>query len=196
MTVHKEKLRNIIDKIHPLKKECWNELEKFWSLRKINRNEYYSKEGETFKQLSFLCSGILRAYHTDDMGNEWNEHFFVKNEFVTSGVSPEIKNITNIQSLSESVILTIPIMKLIEISNRHSEINEFIQKLSFKCLENRQKREFILQSNNTINRYTFFKQTFSDVETKIQDFHIASYIGTSPTQLSRIKKKINMQLHM
>ncbi len=196
MTIYKEKLRNRIDKIHPLKEECWNELEKFWTLYKINRYDYYSKEGETFKQLSFLCSGILRAYYTDDMGNEWNEHFFMENEFVTSGVSPEVKNVTNIQSLSESAILSIPFRKLIEISNKYPEINVFVQKMSFKCLENRQKREFIFQSNDATNRYTLFKQTFSDLETKIPDFHIASYIGTSPTQLSRIKKKLKMQLHM
>lgn len=196
MDIFKRKLKIAIEKIQPLKNNCWKEIENIIVLHKLNQKEYYSRQGEALKHLGFLCSGTLRAYYIDDKGNEWTEHFFIKNDFVTSGTSPMIKNITNVQALSESYILAIPFSKLIEISDNHPEINIFIQKLSFKCLENRQKREFLLQSKDALNIYHYFKHTFPGLEEEINHYHIASYIGVSPTQFSRIKKKIKLQLHM
>ena len=39
-------------------------------------------------------------------------------------------------------------------------------------------------------RYLVFQQEFPDVERQIPQYHIASYLGISPTQLSRVKRKL------
>ncbi len=189
MNNYRESFKIALDEISPIGDECWRELEKLIVIRKLKRKEFFSQEGESFKSISLLFLGVLRMYYIDVDGNEWNEHFFVKNDFVTSGVSPELKNISNIQAITESNILSISFNNFIELSDKYPEIGVFVQRLSFKCLANRQKREQVLQSNDALTAYHFFQSNFPYLEDEIQQFHIASYIGVSPTQLSRIKKK-------
>ncbi|MOA17990.1 hypothetical protein D3C78_1382750 [compost metagenome] len=39
-------------------------------------------------------------------------------------------------------------------------------------------------------RYELFQQKFPDLEQLIPQYHIASYLGITPTQLSRIRRKL------
>lgn len=186
----KEQFRIALDRIYPLENDCWSRIESIIYLKKLAENEYFSVEGQGLRELGFLYSGILRVFYLTDKGHEWNEAFLLKNDFVASGVSPEKKSITNIQALSEVLILCIPYDLLIQISTEFPQLNIFIQKLSFRCLEQRQNREIRLQSEDAMSRYLLFRDTFPNLEDEIQHYHIASYLGISPTQLSRLRKKI------
>ncbi len=185
-----------IKKIHPISEQCMMELDKLMIIRKLKHLDYYSTEGGSLSYLSFVCKGILRAYHTDIDGNDWNDFFYREEDFLTAGVSPYIPNAFSVQALSDSEVIDISFEKLEMISSRYPEINIFIQKLSYKCLENRQKREQLLQAKDAVGIYYFFRDKFPGLENKIPQYHIASYIGISPTQLSRIKTKLKNQLHM
>ncbi len=186
----KKRLRTSIDHIYPLSNECWSEIEPFIYAKELAKNEYFSKEGRFVRELGFIINGILRIFYLNEKGEEWNKHFLQKNDFVASGVSPEKKSITNIQALSKALILCIPYAELINIAARHKEIHLFIQKLTFEYLEKKQEREIRLLSEEALSNYLWFRKTYPDLENKIRHYHIASYLGITPTQLSRLRKKI------
>ena len=126
----------------------------------------------------------------NDKGEEWNKHFLQENDFIASSISPEKKSITNIQALSKVLVLCIPYVKLMEIANKYKQINIFIQKLTFEYLEQKQKREIRLLSEEAMSNYLIFKKDFPNLEKGIPHYHIASYLGITPTQLSRLRKKL------
>jgi len=190
------KLRTSIDKIYPLGNECWSEIEPLIYIKELDKNEYFSKEGQLTRDLGLISNGILRVFYLNEKGEEWNKLFLQKNDFVAAGISPERKSITNIQALSKTCILCIPYAELIKISTRHKEINSFIQKLTFEYLEQKQSREIRLLSEEAMSNYLLFRKTFPDLENKIPQYHIASYLGITPTQLSRLRKKMNAHQHM
>ncbi len=193
---HKIRLRKSIDEIHQLGNKCWSEVEPLIYIKELNKNEHFSKEGQLTTDLGFIHSGILRIYYLNDRGEEWNKHFLQENDFVASSISPEKKSITNIQALTQTIILCIPYSEFASLSTKYEEINLFIQKLTFSYLEKKQDREIRLLSEKAINNYLAFKKVYPDLENKIQHYHIASYLGITPTQLSRIRKKINTRQHM
>ncbi len=193
---HKIQLRTSIDKIYPLGNECWSEIEPFIYIKELIKDEYFSKEGQSIRDLGLISNGILRIFYLNDKGEEWNKLFLQKNDFVAAGISLEKKSITNIQALSKTFILCIPYAELIRISTRHNEINLFIQKLTVAYLEQKQVREISLLSEEAMSNYLLFRKTFPDLENKISQYHIASYLGITPTQLSRLRKKMNKYQHM
>ena len=77
-----------------------------------------------------------------------------------------------------------------KIANKHKQINVFIQKLTFEYLEQKQDREIRLLSEEAMSNYLMFRENFPDLENKIPHYHIASYLGITPTQLSRLRKKL------
>jgi CRP-like cAMP-binding protein len=187
---HKIQIRKSIDNIYRIGNDCWSELEPLIYIKELDKNDYFSKEGQSTKDLGFIFNGILRIYYLNDKGEEWNKHFLQENDFVASSISPEKKSITNIQALTESIILCIPYSELMKLSTKYNEINSFIQKLTFSYLEQKQNREISLLSEESKNNYLTFKKSYPDLENKIQHYHIASYLGITPTQLSRLRKKI------
>lgn len=193
---HKMQLRTSIDRIYPLGNECWSEIEPFIYIKELDKNEYFSKEGQLTRDLGLISNGILRVFYLNEKGEEWNKLFLQKNDFVAAGISPERKSITNIQALSKAIIICIPYAELTKISTRHKEISSFIQKLTFAYLEQKQEREIRLLSEEAMNNYLLFRNAFPDLENKIQQYHIASYLGITPTQLSRLRKKMNSHQHM
>ncbi len=193
---HKIQLRNSTDRVYPLGNECWSEIEPLIYTKELDKNEYFSKEGQLTRELGLISNGILRVFYLNEKGEEWNKLFLQKDDFVAAGISPEKESIINIQALSKTLILCIPYAELIKISTRHKEINSFIQKLTFAYLEQKQVREIRLLSEEAMSNYLMFRNTFPDLENKIPQYHIASYLGITPTQLSRLKKKMNAHQHM
>ena len=187
---HKIQLKTAMDSIHPLGEKCWSEIESLVYIKKLDKNEYYSKEGQLTKDLGFICNGILRIFYLNDKGEEWNKHFLQESDFVASSISPEKKSITSIQALSKALILCIPYTELMKIANKHKQINAFKQNLTFQYLEKKQEREIRLLSEEAVSNYLFFRKNYPDLENIIPQYHIASYLGITPTQLSRLRKKL------
>ena len=190
---HIEFLREAINKVYPISNDCWNEIKSLASLSEINKGEYFSRKGEKAKGLGIILKGVFRIYYLDDNGNEWNKHFLQKNNFIASSISPEKYSITNIQALTDAEIVFLSFPKLVTLSEKHNDLLIFIQKLTFSYLEQKQEREINLLSETALNKYLTFKKDFPKLENKIQHFHIASYLGITPTQLSRVRKKISHQ---
>lgn len=186
---HKNQFKKSIDKILLWGADCWSEIEPLIYIKELDKNDYFSKEGQLTRDFGFIINGILRIYYLNDKGEEWNKHFLQENDFVASSISPEKKSITYIQALTKTIILCIPFPELVQISTKYNEINLFIQKLTFSYLEQKQNREISLLSEEAMNNYLTFKNSFPDLENKIQHYHIASYLGITPTQLSRLRKK-------
>ncbi len=187
----RKKFQDSVDRILPLGNECWNEIESEITIRALDKDEFFSVEGEIAKELCLIVDGILRIYYLDENGNEWNKHFLTKNDFVASSISPEKSSITKIQALAKTELIAISYKKFIQAAKKFPQINQFMQMLTFNYLEQKQDREIRLLSEGASSHYMVFLKDFPQLETKLKDYHIASYLGITPTQLSRIRKKIN-----
>jgi hypothetical protein len=55
----------------------------------------------------------------------------------------------------------------------------------------KENKEFEIITYDAEKRYQLFQQRYPQLEQLISQYHIASYLGISATQLSRIRKKIN-----
>jgi len=136
-----EVLKDAIFEIYPISNDCWSEVKSLASLKELGKDEYFSREGEKAKGLGLLLKGVCRIYYLDDNGNEWNKHFLQKNNFIASSVSPEKHSITNIQALTDTEIIFMPLPKLLELSKKYKLISACIMKMyychtlhSYPCL--------------------------------------------------------------
>jgi CRP-like cAMP-binding protein len=189
-------LRNSMEKIYPLTNVCWSDIEHLIYIKQLNKSDYFSEVGQFKKDLGFVFEGALRMYLQNENGEEWNKHFLQKNDFVIASITPGKKSIINIQALTETTLLCLPYNDFEEILKKYYGKETFIQKLVFSLLEQKQEREIRLRSSEAMDNYLAFRQIFPGLENIIQHYHIASYLGITPTQLSRIRKKLNSRQHM
>lgn len=179
-----------MDAIHDIGSACWDELASLICPKPIDKNVHYSEEGQYTKEIGFVINGVLRLYYLNEKGAEWNKHFITPSDFFAASIDPDQKSVTNIQALTKVEYLSIPYHQFNALSEKYRQLGTFMQKLTNQYLASKQEREIILLSEDATQKYLKFREKFPDLEQKIPHYHIASYLGVTPTQLSRVRRKI------
>lgn len=157
----------------------------------INKDDFYAREGEKGRKLAFLEKGLMRAFYQNDKGEEFNKLFFKTPAIVAAYSSLITKRATiiNIQCLTDCEILEANFEDIVALYDEHRSIERLNRKIAEDFFVEKEKREMSLVMNDATERYELFQKEFPDLENSIAQYHIASYLGITPTQLSRIRAK-------
>ena len=158
--------------------------------KSLKKGDYFLAEGQVCKQVGFIVKGLIR-YYINDQGEDKVYAFGQENDFVCNNESfiPQIPSTKNIQALEDCEILQISyndlqtLYKSIRQGERFGMVIEqvFIQTLGDLSSFYVDTPEF---------RYEKFLRKHPDLQQRISQYHIASYVGVKPQSLSRIRKRI------
>ena len=141
---------------------------------------------------NLLDEGYLRGYYRHLDGTEYNKHFFKSPAFIGGYSSLVTGNPTQIgqEALIDCVIYEASYSKVIKLSNSYPELVWLFKGLAEQFLVQKEYREIQLVLLEAAERYQIFRDEFPELEQIIPQYQIAAYLGVSPTQLSRIRKKM------
>jgi len=186
-------LKKALNSYSLLSEETWNELVNITTYTCINKNEYTCQTNELPTYFSFVSSGLLRSYIVDEKGNEYNKNFFEENSFPGSMVALLTNKPSNfaIQALESSCLINIDFKLYRELLLKYEDLKLFqIYYLESNWLIHKDAREVSIVQQDANERYEEFLENFPRLETRLPQYHIASHLGITPTQLSRIRKNI------
>ncbi|MRI00035.1 cyclic nucleotide-binding domain-containing protein [Kriegella sp. EG-1] len=182
-----------INKISPIENETIEELQKLFKPLSLKKNDFFVREGEYAQKLGFLKKGIVRAFFLNKEGKEYTKQFFVDLSIIGAYTSLLTKQPNKIaqQALTDCEILVADFSDIEKRYNKFHDLERLGRKIAeFYFLEKEQK-EIEMALLDADKRYLIFREKFPTVETIIPQYYIASYLGISPTQLSRIRRKMN-----
>ena len=146
----------------------------------VNKGQILQHTGELNSKIYFVKSGLLRSYYIDKNGKEHIFMFAPENSIIADSVFPEIPCELFIEALENSVVI-----------QREKNINNKFQN---KKLINRlmvlQMRIIMLMSATALERYEYFLATYAEINQRVPQKMIASYLGITPETLSRVRKEI------
>lgn len=171
-----------------------NEMEIFVSLFseiRLKKYDYFAKEGEYSSNLGFISEGVMRAFFRNKSGNEYNKTFFTPPNFVAaySSITTKQKNLINIQCLTDCTLFVTDFRQLTSLYKKYPKFESLARTMAEYKFAIKEKREIQLVTLEAIERYEIFKKEHPGLENLINQYHIASYLGITPTQLSRIRAK-------
>ncbi len=181
----KETLQNIIS----FNSASIEQLDSKFSAIQLKKGNAFAKKGEYSKQIAFVESGVLRAYYCRENGEQYNKTFFTENAFVgaySSLVSGK-KNLIDIDCLTDCSLRVASFESITALYDQYPLIERLARLLAEQFFVNKEKREIELVTLEAKDRYAIFQQEHPGLEQLIPQYHIASYLGVSPTQLSRIR---------
>ena len=151
----------------------------------------FAKKGEYSQQIGFVCSGVMRAYYSNDKGEQYNKTFFTESSFVGaySSLVTGQKNQIEIDSLTDCSLLVADFPKITKLYDKYPSIERLARILAEQFFVRKEKREIELATLEAKSRYAILQQEHPQLEQLIPQYHIASYLGISPTQLSRIRSR-------
>jgi CRP-like cAMP-binding protein len=187
-------LKASVDSYSPLSPETWHALRKICKWVNVPSNSTIYKSGDIPETFAYVYIGIMRAFVCDAEGNEYNKRFFSEGSFPGSMVALLLANPSTftIEALEDSQLILINHKEYRQLLNESQDLQRYhIQYLEKHWLINQEKREVSLIQESATRRYQHFLTDNPNLDKRIPLFHIASHLGITPTQLSRIRKKLN-----
>lgn len=173
--------------------ESWSLIESIIKFQELEKDEILLRNGQIAKNIHFVCEGALRAYVTDYDGNIYNKNIFLETDFAGSTVSYLQSTPSNftLQALENTILISLNYKKYRQFIDDNIDLKNFyIAYLENNWVIEKEKREVSLVMENATDRYLKLLSKYSNIDQRIQQLHLASHLGITPTQLSRIRKDL------
>jgi CRP-like cAMP-binding protein len=163
--------------------------------KKYKKGDYFLADGQVCKQVGFVTKGLMRYYINHD-GEEKTYAFSQENQYVCNYESflPQSPSSKIIQALEDSDVLVISYNDLQKLYANVREGERFgriaIEAVFLQILKD--INSFYTETPEV--RYERFLKNHANLQQRISQYYIASFIGVKPQSLSRIRKRISNQI--
>ncbi len=157
----------------------------------VEKNDLLIRTGDEVTHVLYLLEGIVRYYIDTEDGREVTKAFY-KDSFLIGSFDVLFNKIPNkfsVQALSEVKLLKIPINNVRNLLKTSHEFSMAYNRFITSVFIFKEQREIELLSTTAQERLKRFQQDFPEIENEISGVVLASYLGVSAVQLSRIKNK-------
>jgi len=174
--------------------ETFGKLQKISSFKVLEANTPLAKAGEVASKMYLLVSGLMRVYLSSESGKEYNKNFFMPLSFVgsfTSIIKKQPSKLTY-EALTDCKLYEIDFNKIVDLCQHDIQISNLYNKILEKIFMSYEERQLELISMDAKQRYLQLLKRLPNIDSMIPQYQIASYLGITPVQLSRIRKTINI----
>lgn len=190
---HYDRLIEYIKSFVHLSDAYVKELEGQVTIKSIKKGITYIDKNAYSRKIGFLAKGVMRIYDIDESGNEWNKVFLSTPSFLIGNPDIEEKTIHYFETITSCEVVEFSIDFVKDSLNKNPELRELQTKVLLHLFEKKSKREYDFLTLTAKERYLKCLKEYEHDIDEIPQFHIASYLGITPTQLSRIKTSFKNQ---
>ena len=181
-----------LNSIGKISEELFNELKQISELKTVPPGNQVVKLNEVPTKVYLIKSGVIRCYLCTESGKEFNKSFYFPTSFM-GALTALVKNKPSafvFETITECKLYEVDYAGLMKIYHRSDALKNLYAKVLESVYIQYEKRLVDLISLDATQRYLELKKQHPDIDRLISQYHIASYLGITPVQLSRIRKKI------
>ncbi len=188
-----DQLKEQCKQYHDFSNESFEMFKDICFVKEVKKGEILQDTYSVAKYIYFICKGILRTYYLNEDGDIYTKNLFSENYFSASKVSLITKeeSYLNIEALEDCILIYIDYDKYKELIAKYDVFKNFyINYLEKNWIIVKEKNEISLILDDATTRYENFIKNNPNIQNRIPLHHIADHLGITPTQLSRIRKKL------
>lgn len=186
-------LKKSLTAYSPISKETWKALMGISKFRTLKKRSILYSAGITPLSYSYIYKGLIRCIVCDEIGNEYNKKFFDEGKFPgsMSALLTSTPSTLTFEALEDSLIIEIDFKAYRKLMVEKNDLKLFqIYYLEKNWLLEKEAREIEIVQENATTRYLRFIDQNPTIVERLPQYHVASHLGITPTQLSRIRKKL------
>jgi len=183
-------LNHIRDKF-PLTESEASSIAEIVTIRELKKKEMLIQPGNVSNCMNFISIGCLRAYYVDADGQEHTLQLGIENWWINDlyGYMKEQPSKMYLQSLENSVLVRIPKNELDSLYIKIPALSNFFREKIQGAYVTLQERTIESMTSDSFERYVHFRQQYRDIEQRVPQYIVASYLGITPEFLSHLRKK-------
>lgn len=186
-----EAIYNSLNSISPITRDAWDEFQILLEPLEIKRNEYLVREGSKVNSCYLLTVGVVRVFYNKE-GNEYNKTFFIPGMFPTpiTALLSDSPSLLSFQALLPSRLIRFSYKGFRALFEQHRCLETLMLRILEQEWINKERHDIQMVTNDATTNYAIFQKEYPGLENLIPQYHIASYLGITPIQLSRIRAQL------
>jgi len=160
-------------------------------IKKYRKRQYLVQAGDPCRYEYFINSGCVRQYHVSEEGQEHVIGFAVEDWWTSDlyGFITGQPSLTNIDALEDTEVVQFERTAYEDILLRIPKLERFFRIILQRSMITQQQRIMENISLSADDRYCKFAERYPQLEQRLPQKQIASYLGITPESLSRIRRQ-------
>ena len=186
-------LRETMESYVPISDSTWQALIGITHFRSLSKHTLLYSAGKIPQTYAYVYRGLLRCFSCDEKGVEYNKNFFDEGKFpgAMTALLTSTPSSLAFEAIEDSLLIEINFSAYRELLQAKDDLKLFqIYYLEKNWLLAKDSREIELVQDNATARYLRFIEDYPLLASRLPQYHVASHLGITPTQLSRIRKKL------
>lgn len=182
-------LRSMLEAIAPLAPGTWDALDALFAPRELGKRALLVAPGSVATRVGLLEAGVVRAFYPTESGSEYNKHLFLAPAVVgdyaslLTGAPARVGQ----QTLTSCRVWLADFRALLALEARHPDLALLPRRFAESMYLLNEARELEMATLTAGERYVLLRERTPEIEEMVPQYEIASYLGVTPTQLSRIR---------
>ncbi|MBL6988786.1 MAG: Crp/Fnr family transcriptional regulator [Bacteriovoracaceae bacterium] len=176
-----------LSQLHPLDPQIQQLVSKLLWVRTFKKGEIFIKDGEVAKEFGFIIKGLARGYYLTKDRVELTKSIWWEGHFMSSYRSLLLNKPSNhyVQALEETTCLMAAWSDFVDIAKGNYSLQVILKKINEQQYLEKEEREYQFMTMSLIERYRALLEQNPGIEKRIPQLYLASYLGTTPSSLSR-----------
>lgn len=187
-----DSLHQFMNNISPLSKKSYTAFMEMCCSQSYKAGTILTEIDSVPESIYFIESGVARSYSISEKGVEYIRSLISTYNILAPTEALITKNPTKIgcQCLTNCDVLEINYDTLMQVCKAETEISLWYTRTVELHYAHLQKTNDELLTLNATGRYLKLQKRIPNIDNMINQYHIASNLGITPIQLSRIRKKL------
>ncbi len=182
-------LAQTVSMVEPCTDEALEALLALFRPISVTRDRFFARPGDRPTDLGFVAKGLFRAYYITADGREVNKTFFPEGSFIVAltAITNREKNRVHLQAMEDSAVLVANWTAFEASMAKHHSLERLTRKVLQWAWAQKDRRETQLIMDDATTRYLSFLEEYPNLIQRMPQYQVASYLGISAVQLSRIR---------
>lgn len=165
----------------------------FFEKKEFKKGDIVFTSDNIIEDMYFITEGCLRTYYIDKSGKEHTVQFGIRDWWISDFTAffSQSKAIMNLEVLQDASVYKLSFNNREKLLEQIPAIHKHIRQKLENAYAAFQKRILSNLSLSAKEQYLDFINSHPNIEKKIKNYHIASYLGITTESLSRIRKEIS-----
>lgn len=136
----------------------------------------------------------MRGYYLDANGKEITDQFgFQLGDAAMACFEPGEPTTVSIEAVTDGQSIELSMEGLVKLCHKYKEVVDVYNRLLQEGMRKHQHIKTMIQFNGVADRYKWFLDEYPGLIDIVKHKDIASFIGTNPVNLSRVRKKLETE---
>lgn len=158
----------------------------------VGKGAYFAEAGKVSTQIGYVTEGVFRVCYYDKTGDSFTRYFVYENRFVVdmNSFRDETPSAEYIEAITDCRVLVFSKADFMQLSAQIPGWDDIFVKITSYVLENKLKFTGNMLVQDAQQRYLNFLAHYPGLANRVPLNMLASYLGITPSSLSRIRKNI------